>query len=351
MARYPRSLGLALLLGVAAGGCHAAPFVLDDYGAAGPQIPGAEARVTASGSTPEWLAAGDAFYYAGPCLSRTKSPRASTPVASVDLVPAAGGSVIWERCEDRISLTFPLDSAAFFPAAAVNGDGAVVYVEADKRAFQGVALVDPVFEHTELWLSDTVESLRNRRHLMTLYNDNNGAATVGPAVINWFTTMRWTTSTTLLAIAINARPMGDDSTLGVARIAITDARATATILPGTERATAYSTARNGSSLVIARDLLGLFSVPAAGGAASALPTVPAAQGRHIVDVSCVADRCLVLTVEMSQSTFWRLDLTANTLVQMRRDGRVYQYARWSPTGGAVLAGESDGAHLFTDLMP
>ena len=339
---------------------HTEPFSALPSGAKGPLTPAPEAQLTIdSVSDFHWTSDGS-----GILITTTRpNERNDLPLLSgnrrkdpldtcLGLLPAAGGSMTWQLCDRRF--THFRDSNDVFSAAAVGPDDRLLYVEYIGRP----GFFFPVGHEAELWLSSTREPFASRRHLLTLYRDNNGRPTVPPDAINWISNLNWTGSNTFLALAHHLQTNSFLNTFGIARGNIGADTTTLSVIAGTQGVTVYSPAESGTTVVFVRPDLTLMSVPVAGGTARTVATLPPQLGRRISSLSCQGQLCLVVTGELptngqAVSNVWRLSLATGQaeIARTFADKVVPDLARLSPDGAHVVIRKGGRLYLASDRLP
>ncbi len=357
-----RSFGVLVLLLV---GCHSDPFTTGAYRETVPFVPGPEARI-GSGMDGHWSENGGGIVFQGTCygtppaVNRKRNPPDSGRIGAMQVIPATGGSISWERCEARPQYTGSTDTTENFPALAMGADGRLLYVEliGDIDRSPGRPSHRPLHSHADLWLSDSASPFTARRKLLTLYhNDPLGHATVPPTEINYLADVQWVGPREFVSLASNLRPDGYTTPFGLVRGTIVADSAVLQVVQGAASVWRWSIALGGATAVFTEDSLSLTlrRVELAGGPVTTLVTIAADSHRRIVDLSCRGDLCLVLTKEdaslpLPQSTFWTIDLSSGAVIQIRADQERYSFAKLSPVGTLVLVGEGDGIHLFSELL-
>jgi hypothetical protein len=265
-------------------GCHSDAFVTPNP-PLGPFSSGADEQLTFNTEQdywPAWTADGAGILYAFVLPGVVPQHRC------IGLLPAGGGSRIWQLCDDRATQR---DSINGFTAYALGADGRLIYVEAE--APSGVQGAAPV--HTALWLADSATPFQ-RRALLTV------PTFAGTTPVSWLADLAWTGPATFIVLAQNlslfAHCFGcaaDDSLFfgaAVLRGTIGDAGATLQAVSGTDGATSYSLAENGASIVFTRrDDPHLFKVPSGGGTDTAVALVGGAG--QLLGVSCRGSICVV----------------------------------------------------------
>jgi hypothetical protein len=251
----------------------------------GPAGTGADVRLTFNPDQdywPSWTADGQGILYS--FVSDTPGPQHRC----VGLLPATGGTNIWQLCDNRATQA---DSVNSFTAYALAADGQLLYTEAVSTS--GPQSAAP--GESTLWLADTAAPFQ-RRALLSL------PTFVGGQSVTWLADIDWTGPNAFIALAqdfslvVHCKGCAIlDSTfagLAVVRGTIGPSGATMTAVPGTDGASSYSMAENGASIVFTR--FGehvLYKIPAGGGTPVAVTTVtPAAE---LLGVSCTAGVCVV----------------------------------------------------------
>ena len=204
------------------------------------------------------------------------------------LLPAEGGTRLWEWCDNRAVMR---DSLTSFPAFALGADGRLLYVES-----AGVRSLALVPSETTLWLADSAYPFR-RRAVTTL------PVIIGDSTISWFADLEWTGPSTFIGLgqryvpAACICPRGLDSVFyGEMVVHGTISSQATSLLPvdGTAGATSYAMAENGSTIVFTqRNTTNLLKVPAVGGAPVIAAVVTSASGVQLLGVSCKGSMCIV----------------------------------------------------------
>jgi hypothetical protein len=249
----------------------------------GPLTSGADEQLTFNTEQdywPAWTEDGAGILYA------FVRPGAVPQHRCVGLLPAGGGSRIWQLCDDRATQR---DSTNGFIAYALGADGRLLYVEAVAQSgVQGTAPAE-----TTLWLTDSAAPF-HRRALLTI------PGFAGTTPVSWLADIAWTGPNTFIALAQDFTVFGhcknciiDDSLFfgeAVVRGTIGAAGATLEAVTGTTGATSYSLAENGASIVFTRrDDLNLYKVASGGGAESVVATL----SQQLLGVSCEESTCVV----------------------------------------------------------
>lgn len=286
------STGLVLSLVAAACG-HSEPFLLGTT-PVGPYNSGPDIQLTLNEEQsywPAWTQDGRGILYS------FVSPGALSIHRCIGLLPAAGGTLLWQLCDNRATQT---DSTNSFTAYALNSDGRLIYAEAVSPA--GIQSLTPRFN--TLWLADTASPFV-RTQLLTL------PITIDGTLVGWLSDISWSGPSTFVALAQDLsiqfncpRECNPEDTILVAnggivvRGAIVGGRATLEGVAGTSGATGYSLAEGAATIVFTRlHDMRLYKVAALGGAASVLTTIPSSGPNtkiyELLGVSCKATRCIV----------------------------------------------------------
>ena len=117
------------------------------------------------------------------------------------LLPAAGGRVLWQLCDDR---AIESDSTNSFIAYALGGDGRLLYVEAVAR--NGVQGTVPA--ETTMWLADSARPFE-RRALFSFPGFVSGLP------VAWLADLVWTGPSTFIALAQDFTPFAHCRDCGV----------------------------------------------------------------------------------------------------------------------------------------
>ena len=334
-----------------------------DYGAIGPLVPGSEASLGGLGADAAWTENGGGILYTGACLSQAQPPPdpifPTKTIPSILLLPASGGSAFWELCEAEKSVINPPpanpgDSTTTLYGAALGADGRLVYVECVWLWLHGSLHQESLncanSGVISMWLSDSAAPFTRRRRLFTLYRTS--PATTGP--VNNLLNVRWVGSAAFIARGYSLAANSDTVFLGLVS-GTTGASPSLGIIPNTDRIRLFSPTEGNATLVFNRDSLAVERMPIRGGTITSVATLPALAGRALIDLSCKAELCLLLTQEPSSagitSTFWTVDLATGAVVSLRSYPIALSGAQLSPGGNGVLVREADGVHLFTDLLP
>jgi len=255
----------------------------------GPFNTGTDIRLTLNPEQdywPAWTDDGRGILYA--FINPVEAGIAANRHRCMGILPASGGSRIWQLCDDRAVRS---DSATSFIAYALGTDGRLLYAEALAPAANA-----SIPRQITLWLADTAHPL-DRTALLTL-----------PAAlpsVTWLADLTWTGPNSFLAlgevfasfphcsVCFTSDSIFINAPGTVVAGTIAGTQATLQPVPGTDGATGYSLAENGASIVfVRRDDAQLYKVPVGGGTASALQTGAIPQ---LVGVSCKGSTCLVAT--------------------------------------------------------
>jgi hypothetical protein len=218
------------------------------------------------------------------------------------LLPASGGTRIWELCDNRAVRN---DTVSSYSAYALDSAGRLLLVEA--LSSTGFSSSFPF--HIRLQLTDTAAPYM-RTTLLSL------PITVGGTPVTWLSEITWTGTNTFLALgqefeysphcsACGCLPCPNDSIFGadggiVLTGTLTAGHVALQMLAGTDSATGYSLAENGASIVYTRRHdLRLFKVPISGGIPVPTPIVRTGADTaslitgELAGVSCKGSTCLV----------------------------------------------------------
>jgi hypothetical protein len=211
----------------------------------------------------------------------------------VGLLPAAGGTRIWELCDNRATQG---DSVSSYTAYALASDGRLLYaVAVSDSSIGGHAPTT-----NTLWLADTAAPFQ-RTAVLSLPIILAGVA------YSWLSDIAWTGPTSFIALvqdfSINQEPQppcafvqdsifmrGGAVVVGTIAAGHADLR----LINGTTGATGYSLAENGTSVVFTTwNDPRLFKTPVTGGAVTSLSPALGGPGTQILGVSCKGSTCLV----------------------------------------------------------
>ena len=284
-----RGRWIALMAAFALQGCGHSDAFVPANSTVGPFNTGTDVRLTLNPDQdywPTWTDDGHGILYA--FVNPVGAGIAANRHRCMGILPATGGSRIWQLCDDR---AVRADSLTSFTAYALGTDGRLLYAEA-------VAPTNnPSFpQQITLWLADTAHPL-NRTALLTL-----------PAAlpsVTWLADITWTGPNSFIALgqvfasfphcsvcfSQDSIFMNAPGTVVVGTIA--GDHATLQPVAGTGGATGYSLAEGGASIVfIRKDDAQIYKVPVGGGTAVGTQTGAIPQ---LVGVSCKGSTCLVAT--------------------------------------------------------
>lgn len=283
--KYSGTIPAWLVLAGMLSACSHTPAFESTVTASGPFTTGADIRLTYNSDQdywPRWTQDGQGILYAFVAGGATVNHRC------LGLLPAGGGSRIWELCDNRFGQA---DSSTSFTGYALGSDGRLLYAESVANVL-GVST-------SSLWLADSANPFVRSR-LLSL------PVTTSAGPLNWLADISWTGPTTFTALGqlFETAPHclrcpAQDSVFyehgAVLSGVISNGSATVQVIDGTAGATSYSAADNGASIVftVGADAR-LFKVPAAGGTPAVVAAV--APGNDVaLGVSCNATICLVAT--------------------------------------------------------
>ncbi len=270
-------------------GCtHSDAFVAPPTATLGPPGAGPDVQLTLNVDQnywPTWTEDGRGILYA------FVDAESATPSnhRCLGLLPAAGGSRLWQLCDNRAVRN---DSLSSYAGYAVDSAGRLLLAEATAPANSFADL-----PRITLWLADTATPYV-RTKLLAL------PQTVTGFTLTWLSEIRWTGANTFLALGQQYGTVSRDSIFGDGGIVVTGTIAggvaTLQAVTGTDSATSFSLAENGASIVYTRHHdLRLFKVPVGGGTPVPAPvqrTAPdtaALMAGELVGVSCKGSTCVV----------------------------------------------------------
>lgn len=277
------------LMVIAMTGCNHSDPLTFTQAPLGPFASGSDARLTLNVNQdywPTWTQDGKGILYA------YVDSEAAGPAGHrcLGLLPAVGGTRIWQLCDNR---AIRLDSLSSFTAFALDSTGRLLAAEA-------VGSMRPGSVPTvALWLADTATPYQ-RTPLLTL------PVTVGSMQVTWLADLQWTGANSFLALAQQFGTVqgGVDSIFAgggeVVSGTIANGHASLGAIAGTDSATSYSLAEGGTSLVftVPHDLR-LFKVPVSRGTPTPMPMVGTGPDTAsqitgaLVGVTCRDDECVV----------------------------------------------------------
>jgi hypothetical protein len=217
------------------------------------------------------------------------------------LLPAVGGTRVWELCDNRAVRN---DTVSSYSAYALDSTGRLLLAE----ALSSTGFNSSFPFHIRLQLTDTATPYV-RTTLLTL------PVTVGNTAVTWLSDLQWTGPNTFIALGQQfgsaphcsmcaCQPCPTDTIFADAGIVLTGTlvgnQAMLQAVTGTDSATGYSLAEGGSSIVFTRHHdLRLFKVPVGGGTSVPLPIhrdVPDTAdfiSAELAGVSCKSSTCIV----------------------------------------------------------
>ncbi len=224
----------------------------------------------------------------------------------VGLLPADGGTRLWQFCDNRASR---VDSVTSYPAFALDSAGRLLLLDAVSPIGYNVVPA------SQLWLSDTARPFV-RRSVLSL--PMNVAVPGGGAfAVTWLADMQWTGPSRFLALAqqfetiphcvkfiVHDPVLGDREATQCLTIdtlftpgyvvqgTLAEQGATLVVVPGTAGATDYSLAENATTIVFAAGDA-IDKVPIAGAASPTL-VVPATRGMAVFGLGCRGTSCIVV---------------------------------------------------------
>lgn len=219
------------------------------------------------------------------------------------MLAPAGGTRLWQLCDNRAVRD---DSMTSFAAFAMDTAGHLLVAEAVSSIHEGFIAL-PL---TSLWLADAAHPyVRTTRLTMPI--------TIGSTPITWLADLAWTGPNTFIVFGqlfetvphcvefiignkTAQQCLTRDTVLAdpggvVLRGTIAAGRATLQAIAGTEHATSYSLAEDGTSIVFTlTNHVQLFKMPAAGGAPTPTPVgTTTSDSVQLVGVSCKGTTCIV----------------------------------------------------------
>ena len=350
-------LWLAALLSLAA--CSHSPPTAYSYTPLGPFGSGSDLQLTFNPKPdydPSWAVDGQSILYT---YSPPDEPHDNR---CLGLLPAAGGTRLWSFCDDGRT---EIDSATSFGASALGTGGSLVYLEAASRLQPLSTRPKPGFDRVTLFLADTAHPLV-RRTLATFPTFVDGTR------IDWLERLAWTGDSTLVALGDTLAIQINEGSVDTLRfpIAVVTGRITASGAPlqlvaGTLGARDYSMA--GSNVLFSTGGVDLYSVPLSGGQATKFATVPPDSLLQLLDFSCQAARCILLTHQfhpigsdnpgpVPTDGLRSLDLATGAFAGLQYRGDItFGTPRIAPSAGDIVldVGTSTGhnLHLYKGFLP
>jgi hypothetical protein len=316
---------------------HTDPFVMPPSNV-GPSSTGSDVQLTFNVDQdywPMWTADGRGILYS------FVVPRSMADHRCLGLLPAAGGTRIWELCDNRAVRD---DSVSSYTAYALDSSGRLLLVE----AMSSTGFVADFPFHIRVQLTDTATpSVRST--LLTL------PFTAGDVQVTWLSDMAWTGPGSVIALGqqfgeitppgrcISAYPC-KDSTFNQNGVVVTGAISggAVTFQPvlGTDGATGYSLAENGATVAFITTGKQLYRVPAAGGDPVVVATVSTAPGTTLLGVTCRGSTCLVAVTAAGLTLTAQLVSVSlesgSTQVLKTATGTVFATPQLSPVSGDVV---------------
>jgi hypothetical protein len=363
---------------------HSDGFVTPPIATLGPFSTGPDVQLTFNVDQnywPAWTEDGRGILYSFVNLENTAH-------RCLGLLPATGGSRIWELCDNRAVRN---DTVSSYSAYALDSTGHLLLVE----ALSSTGFNSSFPFHIRLQLTDTARPYV-RTTLLTL------PITVGTTPVTWLSDIMWTGPNTFMALGQEFGYLSRDSIFGsdggiVMVGSITGSQVTLQAVAGTDSATGYSPAENGASIVYTRHHdLRLFKVPIGGGIPVPMPIIRTGADTaalitgELAGVSCKGPTCIVahdgifltggyfggclapicthLAMFINPMELHRVSLTSGTDEVIQSNGTlVYATPIISPVSGDVVvqlggvwghlqthvtAGGGNGElHLYQGLVP
>lgn len=325
---------------------HTDPIGYEAYGAPGPRVPATEARLALTGHGVQWVDGGKAIVYLGDrCL--TREPSATPIIPSMRLLPASGGSAIWERCEEMNSYRRPVDSVEAFGSIAMDAAGRVLYTICTWPNSRDLNCQNS--GHVQLWQTDSGAPYTRRKLLAELYHVVLGVPPDPVDHLNNVSDVHWASAGSFVARGFNTHPFFGDATLGLVVGHIDSAGASFVVLPNTANVQSWALARGGSTIVAARSGLAIEELAMPSGLSTAVAAIPQLPGRGIASISCRASTCLVVTNDVgAPSIFWQVGLTNRRVVQLGTYSGTVSFAGLSPASDAVVFARGSSYYLLED---
>ncbi len=204
------------------------------------------------------------------------------------IIPASGGSRVFEVCETRVGYN---DSTDMIASGALGTDGRLIYLHTTSRTNAQLP------GSSRLYVTDTTAG-STPRLLLTM------PVPFGGSSVDWLADIRWTGDATFLALGqqFTVVPVGAGAArdtvyipIGVAKGMVSPTGATLQLIPGTEGATSYARSTDGTAILFTRGGSTVFRVAVDGGAATPLATIPSVGAAdRITGFDCQEGRCVVL---------------------------------------------------------
>ncbi|MGH7523657.1 MAG: hypothetical protein ACREK8_05060 [Gemmatimonadales bacterium] len=290
---------ILLALALTLAGCSHSDTFTASVAPLGPISTGDDIQLTVNSDQdywPTWTADGRGILYA--FVNPVAPGVPATRHRCMGILPAAGGTRLWQWCDNRFVRT---DTLSSFTAYALNSDGRLLYAEALAPANPPAAASFP--HSITLWIADTAHPLQ-RTALLTLPDALPG--------ITWLADLEWTGPASFIALGqvFGSFPhcgacFNEDSLFAdVPGIVVTGTivgnHATLQPVTGTTGATGYSLAQGGTSIAfIRRGDPSMYLVPVTGGTAVAIPT---GAGQQLAGITCKASNCVIADDPLVLST-------------------------------------------------
>lgn len=345
---------LGLLAGTVLLGCgHTLPKQPDLDRATGPWSAGPPTQLTAAAvSVIGFTADGRAILIHRHDPTRVTGPdgepRLDSSEIFLGLLPAMGGSGLWEFSDERTSQR---DSINDITAAALAPDGRILYVETtgpDPRA----GYPFPIHWHTDLYLSDTAD-MGHRRKLLQLFDEDAGHALVPPGTINWLRDLAWIDSNHFTAIGTYqdlgfGSPLQPRPIIGPVIGTVTSDGAILTAIPDAHGVALTAVMSGHRLLVVENSRVRAYDyradeydpeVP--------IPQPPGGAHRQVTTAACARSGCTLITRDAGEDVLrvWSLPLPgADSLIEVGTvDPRVSGRGWISPADGSLLV-NADAAY-------
>ncbi len=262
------------------------------------------------------------------------------------IMPAAGGTRVFERCETRLAYN---DSSDTFTSGALDAEGRLLFLRSTSR------IAAQVPSGPGLYLAPTPDAPAVRILSLPLV--------IGGETATWLSDIRWAGATgfTALAQEITVVPRCPGCTLRdttfiplfVVRGTIVSGAATLQAIAGTDGATVYAMSSDGSQVLFGRGGPTLELVAASGGTPTTVTTIPIGTPTdRITGLGCARDLCIVSTLyeRLPPSGFgisyslYSVAFSGGPLTQRAgSDAAIWTRPRLSPTNTNILLQVESGA--------